>query len=376
MNPEAEPVQRQTAEVRWSEQLAALSELPGPRPPGWRLSPRAVRSFLCGHPDGALPVGDTGRSVQIDRKFFGDDALVERAIVTLASERGLMLVGEPGTAKSLLSELLAAAISGVSTLLVQGTASTTEEQVRYGWNYALLLAEGPTPRALVPGPVLLGMRQGQLVRFEEITRCPPEIQDALVSVLSEKVLMVGELTDADRLVHARPGFNVIGTANLRDRGVHEMSAALKRRFNFETVQPLADHRLEVELVTREAGRQLAASGVTMSLPPDVVGLLVTTFQDLRSGVTAEGMKVERPSTVVSTAEAISVCVSAGLHAHYYGDGALRPVWIGRHLAGVVFKDRAEDLDHLRSYFRTVVRKRAEGEQDAALWQDLLGARPR
>ena len=74
-------------------------------------------------------------------------------MVTLAGERGLLLVGEPGTAKSMLSELLAAAISGTSALQVQGTAGTTAEHLRYGGNYALLLARGPQPEALVPSPV-------------------------------------------------------------------------------------------------------------------------------------------------------------------------------------------------------------------------------
>ena len=56
----------------------------------------------------------------------------------------------PGTAKTWVSEHLAAAISGDSTLVVQGTAGTPEEAIRYGWNYARLLAEGPSrggPRA-------------------------------------------------------------------------------------------------------------------------------------------------------------------------------------------------------------------------------------
>src|SRR5262249_33800287 len=169
-----------------------------------------------------------------------DDALVDRCIVTLMSNRGLLLVGEPGTAKSMLSELLAAAISGNSTLTIQGTAGTTEDQIKYSWNYALLLAEGPSVRALVPAPLYTGMQRGALVRFEEVTRVQPEIQDCLISVMSDKVLHVAELKGDDAIVFAAKGFNVVATANIRDRGVHEMSSALKRRFNFETVRPIAD----------------------------------------------------------------------------------------------------------------------------------------
>src|SRR5262245_12816758 len=167
---------RPPAEVLYADELRALSEADaGPRPPGWRLSPRAVRHFICG-----------GKEPSVPRKFFGDDVLVERAIIGLSSSRGLMLVGEPGTAKSMLSELLAAAISGTSVNAIQGSAGTTEDTIKYSWNYALLLAEGPTLRALVASPLYVAMRDGLIVRFEEITRCPPEVQDTLVSVLSEK----------------------------------------------------------------------------------------------------------------------------------------------------------------------------------------------
>ena len=78
-----------------------------------------------------------------------------------------------------MSEHLAAAISGDSTLLVQGTAGTAEEAIRYGWNYARLLAEGPSPAALVPSPVMTAMRTGAIARIEELTRIPADVQDAL-----------------------------------------------------------------------------------------------------------------------------------------------------------------------------------------------------
>src|SRR5271157_871756 len=216
----AATVLRPSAETLYANELRTLAEVDrDPRPPGWTLSPRAVRSFLCG-----------GERPPIRRKFYGDDSMVERAIVSLSSNRGLMLVGEPGTAKSMLSELLAAAISGTSINAIQGTAGTTEDHIKYSWNYALLLAEGPSLRALVASPLYVAMRDELLVRFEGITRFPPEIQDTLVSILSEKVMIVPELDGPDWVLHARPGFNVIGTANTRDRGVHEMSSALKRRF--------------------------------------------------------------------------------------------------------------------------------------------------
>src|SRR5258705_12661165 len=108
------------------------------------MSPRSVLTYICG--------GKCGKT-DISPKYIGHQRLVEIAIATLVTDRALMLIGEPGTAKSWLSEHLAAAIAGDSQMLIQGTAGTTEEQIRYSWNYALLLAEGPSQKALVPSPV-------------------------------------------------------------------------------------------------------------------------------------------------------------------------------------------------------------------------------
>jgi MoxR-like ATPase len=360
--PADNQVLRPPAEAQYAEELQALAQADThPRPPGWKLSPRAVRSFICG-----------SDSPKVSRKFYGDDTLVELAVIGLAGNRGLLLVGEPGTAKSMLSELLAAAIAGTSTNVIQGSAGTTEDNIKYSWNYALLLEEGPTPRALVASPLYVGMRDGLLVRFEEITRCPPEIQDALVSVLSEKVLMVPELHGADRVLLARPGFNVIATANIRDRGVHEMSSALKRRFNFETVHPIRELELEVELVQRECQRLLGESRAEVAVERPVIELLVTAFHDLREGKTGEGVQLEKPASVLSTAEAVSVGMAAGLDAFYYGEGQLTADRLTRHLAGAVLKDSADDLAKLKHYFDVVVRQRSKAL--GGLWTDFLNAR--
>src|SRR5262245_3593523 len=236
-------VQQLPAEALHAPELAFLAAWDGgERPLGWRLTPRAVVTFVAGSGGEALRLprgaGDgLPRSLTVGPKFVGDRALVERAVVTLAGERGLLLVGEPGTAKSMLSELLAAALSGNGGLVVQGTAGTNEEQLRYGWNYAPLLAKGPCPEALVSSPLLTATRQGAIARVEEVTRCLPEVQDALVSIMSDRRLAVPELDGPAGVVLARDGFNLTATANLRDRGVSEMSAALKRRFTFEAVTP-------------------------------------------------------------------------------------------------------------------------------------------
>lgn len=353
-------LQRPAAETQYAEELSRLRKADrAPRPPGWQLSMAAVRAFILG--DAAL-----GAST----KLVLPVALVERALVTLASNRALLLIGEPGTAKSLFGELLAAAISGDSTLTIQGGAATTEDQIKYGWNYALLLNEGPGERALVPAPLLTGMQRGQLVRFEEITRCAAEVQDSLLSVLSERVLMIPELGQA-AAIYARAGFNLIATANIRDRGVNEMSAALKRRFAFETVFPIGDLDQELALVEREAQRMLAESGVPAAPPREVLEVLVASFRELRAGVDLDGNGMERLSSVLSTAEAVSVACAIGLRGHYLRGDRGTPGDIVEALLSSAVKDDPEDLKKLRRYLDQRVVKR-----QGAAWRALYEARHR
>ncbi|MDH6493873.1 AAA family ATPase [Streptomyces sp. SAI-149] len=370
---------RQTlpAEERFATELAFLAAHDdGPRPPGWLLTPRAVITFVCGSGGEALKLPDAPEGLPdelvVAPKFVGERALVERCVVTLAGERGLLLVGEPGTAKSMLSELLSAAVCGTSALTVQGTAGTTEDALRYGWNYALLLAQGPTPQALVDSPVLAAMRTGKVARVEEITRCLPEVQDALVSILSDRRMSVPELSGTDDAqVAAAPGFTVIATANLRDRGVSEMSAALKRRFNFETVHPIADVEAETELVKRQATAAVARAGAAFGVDDAVLDVLVTVFRDLRAGRSAEGWDVERPGTVMSTAEAVQVAVSLGVAAAYLPGGDSLDLVPG-HLLGVVRKDDPADHARLLGYWDGPVRRRAE--DGSATWRRLWDLR--
>lgn len=353
---------RSPAELLYAEELTALAANDkDERPANWRLSPRAVRTFIIGSDSKPLEYKDAGGNKQtlvIARKYYGDDQLVERCIVTLLGNRGLMLVGEPGTAKSMLSELLSAAISSDSTNTVQGTAGTTEDAIKYSWNYALLLAEGPSLDALVPSPIYKGLKAGSMVRFEEITRCQPEIQDALVSVMSDKVLLVPELSAPHSVLHAQKGFNVIATANLRDRGVHDMSSALKRRFNFETILPIKEKAVELRLVTEQTLRLLNETDVKVQMPEDVMELLVTTFHDLRNGKTSEGVTLEKTTAVMSTAEAVAVGLSAGLDAFYFGNGKMEGSHVARQLVGSVLKDNPDDAKKLKHYHEVVAKVRA------------------
>jgi MoxR-like ATPase len=366
-SPAATEQLRSPAEVRHADQLEALRQNDqDARPRAWRLSPRAVLSYIVGGKSLKAEIDGKKQDVPITRKFFGDDGIVERAIVTLASERALLLVGEPGTGKSWLSEHLAAAISGTSTLTIQGTAGTTEEQIKYSWNIARIIAEGPKPENMIPSPTMIAMRGGSLLRFEEITRCVPDVQDSLVSILSDKAIAIPELPDAN-MIWARPGFNVIATANSRDQGVNELSAALKRRFNYVYIPVVADQKTEVEIVRQRSAELISQYELPVKINPPILQLLATVFREIRQGKTNDGVSIKQPTTTLSTAEAIGVALDAALHARFFGSGAVTVGDVARNLIGSIVKEEQADLAILKEYNTLVARKR--GLTDAA-WKEF------
>jgi MoxR-like ATPase len=350
-------IMRQHAEHLFAAELAALAaEDDKPRPPNWKLSPWGVVTYL---------MGGKAAKMEITPKYIGNRRLMEIAVATLATDRALLLLGVPGTAKTWVAEHLAAAISGNSTLLVQGTAGTAEEQIRYGWNYALLLAKGPTPEALVPSPMITAMKTGRLARIEELTRIPADVQDSLITILSEKSLPIPELGTE---VQATKGFNVIATANNRDKGVNELSSALKRRFNTVVLPTPDTAEEEVEIVRR----RVEAYGTSLEIPaqpPAVAEIrrIVTVFRELRDGKTEDGKtKLKSPTGTLSTAEAIGV-VNQGLSlAAHFGDGTLRAADIASGISGAVIKDPVQDRVVWQEYLETVVKER-DG------WKDLYRA---
>lgn len=346
------------AEQQFAAELAALAEVDDrQRPPNWRLSPWAVKMYLMG---GTLPNG-----FAITAKYVGNERLVEIAVATLATDRALLLYGVPGTAKSWVSEHLSAAISGTSALLIQGTAGTDEAALRYGWNYARLLAEGPSRDALVASPMMVAMETGRMCRVEELTRISSEVQDTLITILSEKVLPIPELNTE---VQAAKGFNVIATANNRDKGVNELSSALMRRFN-TVVLPVPDSLDdEVAIVSRRADQLGRALELPCEQPAlEEIRRVVTIFRELRNGVTEDGKtKLKSPSGTLSTAEAISVVSGGMAMAAFYGDGALRAGDVMSGLVGAVVRDPVQDRLIWHEYLQTVVK-----ERDA--WKDLYRA---
>ncbi len=353
-----ESVLRQHAEQQYAEELAELAKHDNrQRPPNWVLSPWAVKTYLLG---ATLPNGFV-----VSPKYIGNARLIEIAVATLATDRALLLYGLPGTAKSWVSEHLSAAITGDSTLLIQGTAGTDEGAIRYGWNYARLLAEGPSPAALVVSPMMRAMQLGKIARVEELTRIPAEVQDTLITILSEKTLPVPEL---NLETQARKGFNVIATANNRDKGVNELSSALMRRFNTVVLPLPATTDEEVDIVDRRA----ASLGRALELPAEKPALaeirrVVTIFRELRGGLTEDGKtKIKSPSGTLSTAEAISVVTNGLTMAAYYGDGVLRADDMAAGLIGAIIKDPVQDRVVWQEYLQTVVKER-DG------WKDLYRA---
>ena len=341
-------VLRLPAEQLFQKEIDALiAAEKDPIPTGWRMSPRSVRTYICG--------GKVGRTV-ITPKYIGHERLVEIAIATLVTDRALLLIGEPGTAKSWLSEHLTAAINGDSTKVVQGTAGTTEEQIRYSWNYAMLIANGPSPEAMLKSPVFHAMETGSIARVEEISRCASEVQDALISILSEKRISVPELSME---VAARKGFSVIATANTRDKGVNEMSAALKRRFNIVVLPAPSDLDSEMEIV-RTRVQQLAGSlDLNAGLPEnEVVEKVCTIFRELRNGETLDkSQKVKVPAGVLSTAEAISLLCNSMALAGSFGNGSITDEDLAAGLQGAVVKEEEKDSVAWKEYLDHVMKKR-------------------
>ena len=351
-------VLRAPAEIMFARELEMLVAADKyDKPPGWRMSPRAVLTYICG--------GTVGNTL-ITPKYIGYQRIVEIAISTLITDRALLLIGEPGTTKSWLSEHLAAAINADSTKVVQGTAGTTEEQVRYTWNYAMLIARGPSPAALIPSPILRAMESGTLARFEEITRCASEVQDAMISILSEKTVSIPELQTE---VPAKRGFSIIATANTRDKGVNDMSAALERRFNIIVLPTPKTIESEIEIVAKRV-RELANNLQLKARVPaaEAIEKVVTIFRELRNGQTIDGKaKLKTPSGVLSTAEAISVLANSMALAGNFGSGEVSPHDLASALQGSVVKDEEKDRVVWQEYLANVLKKRG------AEWRPLFTA---
>ncbi|MQY27521.1 ATP-binding protein [Nocardia aurantia] len=354
---------RAPAEVKYAEELDWLESVDdGHKPFAWRLSPKMVRLFILGSERA------DGLDRQIEQKWFGDRSFVERSIVTLASDRGLLLIGDPGTGKSWLAELLSAAISRNSTLVVQGTAGTTEDHIKYSWNISMVIAKGQSRESMIPSPIMTAMERGVIGRFEELTRSTSDVQDALISILSEKYVSIPELDD-DNVVFAQPGFSIIATANSRDRGVNDLSSALKRRFNFVRIPVVSNKRSEAEIVRFRTSELLRRHSIELELPPTLLDILLDSFADLRAASAAASADDDKLESALSTAEQIGVLEDAILHSQFFGDRQLRAETLAGSLIGSLARRQPEDLAILNKYLHGVVEPRTKsGGPD---WREFL-----
>lgn len=354
---------RQPAEIKYKDELEYLASIDkSTKPFDWRLSPQMVRTFILG----STPAQKLER--QIQQKWYGDTAIAERAIVTLASDRGLLLIGDPGTGKSWLAELLAAAICGNSTYVVQGTAGTTEDQIKYSWNVAMVIAAGQSIESLIPSPLMTAMQNGAMGRFEELTRCTSDVQDALISILSEKYVSIPELK-TDNIAFAQPGFNVIATANSRDRGVNELSSALKRRFNFVHMPVVTNKKQEKEIILFRTQELMSRHGFDVDVPPTLLDVLLQTFADLRETIAGASSDDQRLESSLSTAEQIGVLEDAILYSRFFGATLLEAGTLARSLVGTLVRRLPEDVSVMNQFWHAVVEKHSKEKKGE--WESFL-----
>ncbi|HSG53372.1 MAG TPA: AAA family ATPase [Rheinheimera sp.] len=352
--------QKISAEQAYADELQKLQQQDSaPVPPGWAMSAVAVERFIC---------GDTAQG--ISRKFVAEQGVVTRIILSLCTQRGILLTGAPGTAKSWLSELLAAAISHDSTQVIQGGAISSLSQLLYSWNPQLIQQQGPTLEALVSTPLYRAMRDGKILRFEEITRCPQPLQDAVLSILSERIMVIPELPAAQSTHFAMAGFNIVATANSVDEGIQRMSSALKRRLSFEHIKPIRHLDDEADVILQECNKLMAINDIKVEPAPELIQVLATIFHELRNGQTLDGRSTDRlAGATMSTAEAVSVAHAIYTHAYYYQQSHPDAALLLHVLLGSALKDNPEDRRRLKHYVETEC-----ADRTGDYWQTLYQQR--
>ena len=352
---------RPPAEIDYAEELDYLESIDQhARPTNWRLSPKMVRTFILG----SMPADKLPRPIQ--PKWFGSNVLVESVLSTLVGgERGVLLLGEPGTGKSVLAELITSAICRQSTLVVAGTAGTNISDLTYSWNIAAVIARGQSRETMIPSPIMRAMTEGKIGRIEEITRMLPEVMDGLLTILSEKYVPVPELSTT---VMASPGFGIIGTANAKDKGVNGLSSACQRRFNFVNIPTVRDAAQEKKIVQARTAKVAQRLQAQIAVPPSMLDVLVQVFEALRKRNAEATSEDARLDATLSTADMIGVVSDAMVFGTHFGDGSVSGLGLGRSLIGTLVR-RDEDAVVIEKFWGDVVARQANTA--GGPWKELL-----
>ena len=213
------------------------------------------------------------------RSVVGRGREIEVLLAALRSGRHILLEGPPGTGKSTLLRNLAEG-TGADFEFVEGTAELTPARLVGHFDPATVLTEGYSPQVFVDGPLLRAMRSGALLYVEEINRVPEETLNALVTVMSEREIVVPRLgrveaEDGFRLVAAMNPFDAVGTGRISGA---VMDRVCRLTFGYQSAEE------EVDIVARATGAVADASLTA------VVEMVRATREhsDLRSGSSVRG----------------------------------------------------------------------------------------
>ena len=183
----------------------------------------------------------------IGRMIFGQEDVVEQALVTLLAGGHMLLVGVPGLGKSRLVETLGVVL-GLGTKRVQFTPDLMPADIL--GSEILDEREGHRAFRFIPGPVFC-----QLLMADEINRASPRTQSALLQAMQEQRVAVAGVE------HPLPRpFHVLATQNpIEQEGTYPLPEAQLDRFLLEITVGYPD-------LAAERAMLLATTGGTEARP--------------------------------------------------------------------------------------------------------------
>jgi MoxR-like ATPase len=177
----------------------------------------------------------------IGQVIFGQQDVIDQALVTILSGGHVLLVGVPGLGKSRLVEALGTVL-GLATKRVQFTPDLMPADIT--GSEVLDDTEGRRSFRFVPGPVFC-----QLLMADEINRASPRTQSALLQAMQEQRVAVGGTEH--RL--PRP-FHVLATQNpIEQEGTYPLPEAQLDRFLLEVTVTYPDEAAERQMILATTG---------------------------------------------------------------------------------------------------------------------------